>query len=150
MSWRDPYAASDNSVVSVAKTMVNGDIVFTVSGGPIVIISLSSECMTANDATASTLQWQSAPTVGAAATITGATTTLAAIAAGATIFASFISLATAPIIALAAAGGVQIDSGYLVHVNPGTIKLVMGVGSTTGTWKHFLRYKPLAPGATVS
>ena len=32
----------------------------------------------------------------------------------------------------------------------GTIDMVIGVGSTTGTWAQYLRYKPLAVGVTVS
>ena len=32
----------------------------------------------------------------------------------------------------------------------GTITAVIAAGSTTGTWAHYLRYKPLATGVTVS
>jgi hypothetical protein len=34
-------------------------------------------------------------------------------------------------------------------VQPGTILAVVGVGSTTGTWAHHIRYKPLGTGAQV-
>jgi len=37
-----------------------------------------------------------------------------------------------------------------ILVPAGAIKLVIGTGSTTGTWKHFIRYAPLAPGVTVT
>jgi len=134
------------------KVMVNADVIFTVTGGPIQIWSLHSECITANNATASTMQYQSVPTVGSAATISGASTTLASIAAGATVLLTPTALSTAPTIALAAAGGVQLGlvAQNKIIVNAGTIKLVIGVGSTTGTWRHHIKYIPLSPAATVS
>jgi len=144
--------ADEQPISSDAKVMVNGDIVFTIAGGPIQIWSLHSECISANNATASTMQWQSVPTVGSAQTISGATSTLASIAAGATLILTPTALTTAPTISLAAAGGVQLGlvAQNKIIVNAGTLKLVIGVGSTTGTWKHYLRYKPLNSGVIVS
>ena len=143
---------AEKCAVKPAAVMVDDQIAFTIAGGPIQILELLSECITTNDTTASTLQWRSNPTVGTEATISGATTTLASIAAGATIRLSPTALSTAPVIALAAAGGVQLgtDVANRITVQPGTIQMVIGVGSTTGTWKHFLRYKPLGTGVTVS
>lgn len=136
---------------SAEKVMVNADIVFTITGGPIAIEMLESECISANNATASTMQWQSVPTVGSAATISAATTTLASIAAGATVLLNQTSLATAPTIALAAAGGVQLGPNISnrIIVQPGTLKLVIGVGSTTGTWKHRMNWTPLSKNSFV-
>jgi hypothetical protein len=37
-----------------------------------------------------------------------------------------------------------------IVVPAGTITAVVGTGSTTGTWAHYLRYRPLANGAVVS
>jgi hypothetical protein len=143
---------ANKSAVKAAAVMVNNQVAFTIVGGPIQILDLLSECITANDATASTLQWRSNPTVGTATTISGATTTLASIAAGATIRLAPTALTTAPVISLAAAGGVQLGTNVanFITVQPGTIQMVIGVGSTTGTWKHFLRYAPLGTGVTVS
>ena len=143
---------SDKSAVKAAATMVNGQIVFTIANGPIQILDLISECISANDATASTMQWQSAPTVGSAATISGASASLASVAAGATVRLAPTALSTAPVVSLAAAGGVQLGTnvGNYITVQPGTLKLVIGIGSTTGTWKHYIRYRPLSPDAIVS
>lgn len=143
------------TAASAVKTMVNGDIVFTITGGPIQIYSLHSELIALGDNTASTLQWQSVPTVGSAQTISGASTALGSTpvpAAGATVILTPTALTTAPTIALASAGGVQLGLVAQNHiiVNAGTLKLVIGVGSTTSTWKHYLSYIPLAPGVTVS
>lgn len=142
---------AEKSVVKGAAVMANNQVAFTIAGGPIQILELLSECITDNDATASTLQWRSNPTVGTATTISGATSTLASIVAGATIQLAPTALSTAPVIALAAAGGVQLGTNVAnrITVQPGTIQMVIGVGSTTGTWKHFLRYKPLGTGVTV-
>lgn len=137
---------------SATAVMVNGDTVFTITGGPIQIQSLHSECITANDATASTMQWNSVPTVGSAATISGASASLANATAGSTVLLTPTALSTAPVIVAASAGGAQLGPNLSnrIIVNAGALKLVIGVGSTTGTWKHYIAYTPLAPGAYVS
>ena len=143
-----------NTARSADKVMVNGDIVFTIMGGPIQVYSLHSELITLGDNTASTLQWQSTPTVGTATTISGATSALGSTpvpAAGATVILTPTALSTAPTIALASAGGVQLGLAAQNHiiVNAGTLNLVIGVGSTTSVWRHYLVYIPLAAGVMV-
>lgn len=140
------------SVKSVSGVMVNGAVVFTISGGLILIDELISVCDTANNGTASTLQWQSAPTIGSAATISGASASLASATAGTTIRLAPTALTTAPVISAASAGGVQLGTNVSnrIILKDGTIKLVIGVGSTTGNWTHYLRYYPLSEGATVA
>jgi hypothetical protein len=132
--------------------MVNGDTVFTIANGPIEIVELQSLCVTANDTTASTMQWNSVPTVGSAKTISAASASLASATAGSTVTLNQTSLATAPDIVTAANGGVAIGANVAnkIIVQKGTLKLVIGVGSTTGTWQHYLRYKPLDPAVTVT
>ena len=146
------FLVVERGVESVTKTMVNDDIVFTITGGPIQIIELLSVCATANDATASTMQWQSVPTVGTATTITGATATLASATAGTSVLIQPTALSTAPVIVTAANGGLHLGLVAQNHiiVKDGTLKTVIGVGSTTGTWKHYLRYKPLSPSSMVN
>lgn len=140
------------TVKTVSGVMVNGATAFTVSNGPILIDEIISVCDTANNATASTLQWQSVPTVGSAATISGATASLASATAGTTIRLSPTALSTAPNIVAASAGGVQLGTNVAnrITVQPGTLKLVIGVGSTTGNWTHYIRYYPLSSDAVVS
>lgn len=136
---------------TATKVIVNADILFTVSGGPVAIEIYEAECITANDITASTLQLQSVPTVGTATTITGASTSLASATAGTTVLMNPTALSTAPTIVAAAAGGVQLGANVAnrIIVQPGTIKAVVGIGSTTGTWKHRLVYTPLSPNSFV-
>lgn len=144
-------SSQEQSIETNAAAMVNGTVIFTITGGPISIVDLVSVCVTANDATASTLQWSSTPTVGSAKTISAATATLASATAGTTVKLNQTSLATAPDIVTAANGGVQIGANVAnrIVVKDGTITTVIGVGSTTGTWKHILRYIPLSPNAAV-
>jgi len=59
------------------------------------------------------------------------------------------TLATAPIVN-ASGAGIQATGATNIYVPAGTITIVVGVGSTTGTWRHLLRYRPLAKGITVS
>jgi len=138
----------EKCVATSAAVMVSGATKFTITGGPIEITSLVSICVTANDATASTLQWSADGTDGSATTFSGASASLANAAAGASVVLQGTTLATAPTVnangvALNASGGVSIivPAGIITHT--------IAVGSTTGTWKHYLRYKPLGPGITV-
>lgn len=135
----------ERQVTSATAVMVNGNTIFTVTGD-IQILGLVSECVTGNDATASTLQYQSAPTVGAAATMSGASASLANALAGASVALLGTTLATAPNLV---ASGANLGVTNPLFCPAGTIKIVVGVGSTTGTWKHYLRYRPLEVGATV-
>lgn len=143
----NPAASTEVSAASATAVMVNADVIFTIVNGPIIIVDLLSVCKTANNTTASTLQYQSVPSGAGmtATTISGATTTLASVALGTTLRLAPTALTTAPTIILESAGGVSLGLNVAnrVLVHQGTIKLVIAVGSTTGTWKHYLRYIPL-------
>lgn len=138
------------SALSATKVMTNGDIIFTLTG-PIQIMTLMSICVTANDGTATTMQYQSVPTVGSAATISGASAALTSATAGTTVLLTPTALTTAPTVVAASAGGVQLGLVAQNHiiVKDGTIKLVIATGPTTGTWQHCLQYIPLVPGAVA-
>lgn len=140
-------ATAEGVAQSATAVMVNGNTIFTVAGGAIKIEALYSICISANDGTASTLQYQAAPTIGSAQTISAASASLASAAAGATVTLAGTALATAAL--LNANGPNLIANPGTILVPAGTIKVVIGVGSTTGTWRHFIRYKPLATGVTV-
>ena len=135
-------------VKKAAATMVTAQTLFTVAGGPIEVIGLVSICETGNDATASTLQYNATPTAGSAQTISGASGSLANSAAGASVTLAGTALATAAL--LNANGPNLIANPGTIMVPIGAIDIVIGVGSTTGTWAHYLRYKPLATGVTVT
>lgn len=132
---------------STAVTLVNGATAFTIAGGPISILQLGCVCVSANDATASTLQYSADGTDGAATTITNASASLANAAAGTIVAAVPGTLATA---AAVYANGVGIGATVPIIVPAGVITIVVGTGSTTGTWKHFIRYRPMASGVTVT
>ena len=137
----------EQSLWTSAATMVNGTTVFTIAGGPIEIMQLGALCITANNATASTLQYSADGTDGAATTITAASASLANAAAGTVVAAVPGTLATAPAVY---ANGVGIGATVPIIVPAGIITIVIGVGSTTGTWRHFIRYRPMTSGVTVS
>lgn len=146
------WANQDKCFQSSTATMVNGNTIFTITGGPILIQELVSVCVSANDTTASTLQWQSVPTVGTATTFSGASASLASATAGTTIRLAPTALSTAPVVVAASAGGVQLGTNVAnrIVVKDGTIKIVIGVGSTTGTWYHLIRYSPLSPDSIIN
>ena len=146
---REIYDQSDKAVTNSTATLVNGTTIFTIAGGPIEILSLVARCVTDNDGTASTLQWSADPTDGAAATFSAASASLASVTAGATVVLQGTTLATAPLVNTTSVGlGQQVTNGIVVGA--GIITTTVGVGSTTGTWQHHLRYRPLARGVTVS
>lgn len=141
------WAAQDKSIWKPAAPLVNGTTIWTVSGGPIQIISIGCVCVTANGATASTLQYSADGTDGSATTITGASASLANAAAGTIVVSVPGTLATAPAVY---ANGVGIAGTVGIIVPAGIITTVVGVGSTTGTWRQFIRYRPLTPDSIIN
>lgn len=134
--------------VKAAATMVNGQTIFTITGGPILIQALVSLCVTANNGTASTMQYSVTPTVGASAqTISNASASLASAAAGASVSLLGTALTTA---ANLNANGPNLSMTAPMFCPAGTITMVIGVGSTTGTWEHHVYCWALGPGITVS
>ena len=139
--------------VTGASILTNGMTVFTIAGGFIRITDLLSENVVDSDAAASTIQWSANGTLGAAATITGATTTVAAVAPGGIVNCNFTALATAPVIAAdgVALQGPTTSTGGSVIVPAGVITLVIGgADTTTSTWRHIMRWIPLSSSATVT
>jgi len=135
------------TVVRGAATLVNGTTVFTVTNGPILIKQIIAVCKTANNATASTLQFSADGTDGSAATITGASASLANAAAGSVVATVPGTLATAPALY---ANGVGIAGTVGIVVPAGIITTVVGVGSTTGTWQLIIRYESLGGDVVVA
>ena len=141
------YANQDKCIWKPAAVLVNGATAWTVSGGPIKILDIGCVCVTANGATASTLQYSADGTDGAAATITGASASLANAAAGSVVASVPGTLATAPALY---ANGVGIAGTVGIIVPAGIITTVVGVGSTIGTWRQFIRYMPLTPDSVIN
>lgn len=145
MTGGGALGAPESVANSAIAVMVNGDTIFTVVGD-IQIIQLYSECVTANNATASTLQYSITPTGLVASTISGASSTLASAIIGTTVCLDGTALTTAPIVA---PNATALGTVRPIICLSGAIKLVIGVGSTTGTWEHYIRYRPLEFGAYV-
>jgi hypothetical protein len=142
------YANLDKCIWKPADVLVNGTTVWTVSGGPIAIVSIGCICVTANGATASTLQYSADGTDGAATTITGASASLANATAGTIVHSDQGTLATALAVH---ANGVGISTCTPnILVPAGIITTVVGVGSTTGTWRQYIRYVPLTPDSVIN
>jgi hypothetical protein len=141
------YAAEEKCFGTVPAVMVNGQVIFTIVGGPIEVTGLQSVCVTANNGTASTVQYSHDPTDGAATTISAASASLASAAAGASVTWLGTALSTAPTVT---ANGAALGATRTQILQPGTITIVVGGGSTTGTWKHNIRYRPLNPDAQIA
>ena len=144
---REIYDQADKVAVKAAAVITDGLTLFTIAGGPIEVLALHSVCATANDATESTLQYSHDATAGAATTISAASASLVSAAAGATVTWLGTALSTAPAVT---ANGAVLSATRQQILQAGIITAVVGVGSTTGTWSHHLRYRPLARGVTVT
>lgn len=144
---REIYDQQEKAAMKAAAAIVNGQTLFTIAGGPIELLALYSKCVTDNDATASTLQYSHDATDGAAATISAASASLASVAAGGSVTWLGTALTTAPAVS---ANGAALGANRTHILQQGIITAVVGVGSTTGTWTHHIRYRPLARGVTVS
>jgi hypothetical protein len=147
----DPTALlsiSENVAATSAAIISNGLALFTITGGPVQILALLSICQTANNSTASTLQYSSTGTLGSTTqTISGASASLASAAAGTSVILQGTALSTAPVVNANGAGLAETTN---IIVPAGSLTAVVGVGFTTGTWIHYIRYRPLAKGATVT
>ena len=133
-------------VTSPAAVMTNGMTIFTAQGD-VTFHDLVSECVTANGAGATTIQYSITPTVGSATAISGVSASLANATAGTIVTVAGDAFATAPIVSPTGVGLSQAARG--IFFPDGQLKLVVATGPTTGTWKHYLRYSPAEPGAVV-
>lgn len=153
LPWTSKYPEFLHAQRSLATytplTLITGTTIFRVTGGPIIIRQLVSYCISACDATAATLQWSADGDVGAAATFTGASASLASFAAGGIINCSLSGLTVAPVITGTA--GVVVSGPFTtgIHVPAGIITTTVGSGPTTGTFLHYIRYEPMTPAANV-
>ncbi len=139
--------------VSGASILTNGMTVFTIAGGFIRITDLISENVVDSDSAASTIQWSADGTLGSAATITGASVSTASVAPGGIVNCDFTALTTAPVIAAngVALQGTTTSTGGSVIIPAGILKLVIGgADTTTTTWRHIMRWIPLASGVSVT
>lgn len=140
-------APTTGYAVKSAAVMTNGQTIFTVTGGPILIQALASLCVTANNATASTLQYSVTPAVGTTTAICLASASLANAAAGASVSMTYVAGAAT---AFYSATGPNVGLSPATLCPAGTITMVIGTGSTTGTWQHHLYYWALGDSITVS
>ncbi len=144
---REAYDQSEKAINTAAAVIALGNTtLFTIAGGPILVMQLMAICVTANDITATLLKYFADGTDGAAVDLCAASLTVASAAAGAS-FGISGTLATAG--ALAANGPAVAQVTPLI-VPVGIIGINAAVGATTGTWRHYLRYKPMARGVVVS
>lgn len=133
---------------TTAAVMTNGLEVFKTTGD-VLIFAILSECYTDNDTTASTVQYSATNnSTTISQTMSAASATLASKAAGTSVIAQLGALTNAPVVSNASGVGVFPWGAIRVPGNT-SIKLVIGTGSTTGTWKHYVHWQPLDQGAVV-
>lgn len=153
---REIYDQSEKVISTItAQVLTLGtNTAFTVAGGGIEILNLGAQCVTPNGAgQATTLQWAFDGTNGSATTITGASGTLASLAAGDLVFADLTLLTTTPIImstGISASLGPTVTQRLVYTNGPGILTMVVGTATSTGTWNQFMRYRPLNRGVTVT
>lgn len=143
------------TTVSTSQLLVTTTTIFTVTGGPIIIWDLISYCTVVMEATAFTLQWSCDGTAAGqtATTISAASGSLSAFAAGGVVYNNFTTINTAPVITGTtgvALRGPTTSTGGGIYCPAGIITTVIGSGpSTTGKMQHYMRWSPMAPGVSV-
>lgn len=136
--------------VSATAILADGTTIFTIAGGPIQIVSLISECVVGGDSAASTVQYSATATGLTAQTISGASGSVANAGARATVTLIGTALSTAAVYNSKGTNLGMTNSGGVV-VNVGIMTTVIGTANTTtGTWRHIMRYRPLTTAVTVS
>lgn len=138
---------SDHNMTTSRKVMVDNDIIFNLSGD-IQILSLRSECYTANDATGSRITYFIQSALDGATDITGQTASLANAVVGTSIICDNTTLSSAPNVSTSGVS-LNMDSRGIV-VPRGELKIKVTGGSTTGLWRHYIRYEPLENGAYIT
>lgn len=135
---------------SATAVLANGTTIFTIAGGPIIITSLISECVVGGDSQAATVQYAITATGLSQQTISAASGSVANAAAHATVSLIGTALSTAAVYSSTGVNlGMSPPGGVMSPV--GLIKTVIASGpTTTGTWRHIIRYRPLVTGVTVS
>jgi len=142
-----PSQSNERSIITSTKVLTNGDTIFNAKGD-VQILNLYSECVTPNGATATTIQYSITPTVGAATAISGVSAALTSAVAGTIVVLDGSALSTAPAVSATSVALAQTTRGIIFM--EGALKLVVATGPTTGTWVHYIRYRPLQPGAYVT
>ena len=139
----------DNNLSAVTATAVmsNALVLFNVVGD-VEITALTSICKTANNSTATTIQYN-VTNVGTSTsqTISGVTSSLANAAIGTNIHLQPNALTTVP--TLTNASGVSYVPAGGIHVCGGSTINLLVVGTTTGTWQHTIYFVPMTQGAFV-
>jgi hypothetical protein len=129
---------------TAAKVMVTGDIIFTAVGS-VQILGIVSECVTPNDATTSRLLYSFVSAYGTT-NLSASSVTLPNVNVGYTVaMANPTALGEAPLVSVS--GVVMYSNTRGARVPSGSVRLVITNGSTTGTWRHFIKYEPLESGA---
>ena len=149
----NPLAAGQPLIYCNAQTspaiMSNGLSIFNVTGD-VLVFALLSECVTANNATASTIQYTALNNLtSTTSNMSAASAALTSSAAGVSVIAQLGAVTNAPTVTTASGVGV-FPWGAIRLPGTATIKLVVGTGSTTGTWVHYVHYQPLEDGAIVT
>lgn len=135
-----------------AAVAVNGNTLFTVTGGRVIMTAILGEQTGLNDATASTLQLSHLRTdvTTPVATVLSAATASTANATAGTMYSLPAAVGTAMVTSTNNSAAMLGLAPEYVVLAPGSLKLVVGVGSTTGAIKWSLFYIPLDDGAYVS
>ena len=131
---------------SIAKVMINNDVIFNIYGD-VQILALTSECYTANNSIASRIKYIADTAHNGDTDISGLCTTLANAIIGTRVICDNTTLSSAPNVSVSGVS-LNMDSRGII-VPTGAIKLGVTVGSTTGTWKHYIRWEPLEAGAYI-
>ena len=143
---------TNNMRVATASLVLTGGSVadvFTVAGGPVLLLGLFTHITTAVSNNACNMQWESDPTSGALSTDLCGDLAIAQAAIGDVFYITGASAAAQ--VKAANAGTVALGCTTPVFLLPGGVDAVLqNSDPTTGAAAVYLVYRPLVSGATVT
>jgi hypothetical protein len=140
---------AEKCVATTAATMTMAtDDLFTIAGGPIELVSLVGVFQTVNTGAASTFQIQANATAGGATVMSIASSSTSGAAAGT--YLVLPAAAGSAVTAVTAGAHLNLLPSELWTIPVGKIQAIVGGAGTVGTVQWYLRYKPMAPGVTVT
>jgi hypothetical protein len=140
-------SASDHVAATTKAIISNGLVLFDVLGD-CQILSLCSECYMANDGTTTRVKYTMQSALDGATDITGLCASLANATVGTAIICDNTTLSSAPNVVTSGIW-LNMDSRG-IRVPRGELRLTVTNGSTTGLWRHYIRYEPLEVNAYIS
>ena len=140
----------NTSANNTSLNATGNSVLFTVSGGPILMLDLLTVCVNTGTGSSSTLAYGVVPTSGASNTVIASTTTAVTSIANGTTFNLPATFGTGNVIVTVGGCAASLVPASGIIVPQGNIVATVGVAAIAGVFQHLIRYKPLSNASAIS